>query len=138
LTWSFDADVLIYAAEPEHALGEETRTIIDRHPDAVFGSVLLLPETLAKSVRGERWAEIDALAPLLGSLTLVELTEEVADLSVVVAARYRLRAADAVHLASAIWVGAEHFITNNRRDFAGLDVSELDVVFPRRDALRAD
>jgi predicted nucleic acid-binding protein len=130
LTWSFDADVLIYAAEPGHILGEETRAIIERHPEAVFGSVLLLPETLAKPVRGEQWEEVDALALLLGALTLVELTQEIADLSAVVAARYRLRAADAVHLATAIWVGAGHFVTNNRRDFAGLDVSELDVILP--------
>ena len=40
-----------------------------------------------------------------------------------------LRAADAVHLATAVAMGAKRFITNNRRDF-GPGIAEVDVTYP--------
>jgi len=47
----------------------------------------------------------------------------------VMAARYSLRAADATHLATAVSLGAERFITNNRRDFPA-SIREIDVTYP--------
>jgi predicted nucleic acid-binding protein len=44
-------------------------------------------------------------------------------------AKYRLRAADAIHLATAVVWGADRFHTNNRRDF-GPHVTEVEVVHP--------
>ena len=44
-------------------------------------------------------------------------------------ARYRLRTADATHLATAMGMGARRFITNNKRDF-GPDIEEIDVTYP--------
>lgn len=41
----------------------------------------------------------------------------------------RLCAADAVHLATAVGVGADRFLTNNRRDFP-TTISEIEVVYP--------
>ena len=50
-------------------------------------------------------------------------------LAAVLAAKHRLRAADAVHLATAVQAGADRFITNNRKDFVkGID--EVEVVYP--------
>jgi hypothetical protein len=43
------------------------------------------------------------------------------------------RAADATHLATTVGMGAERFITNNRRD-SGPGIKEIDVTYP--DALR--
>jgi predicted nucleic acid-binding protein len=46
----------------------------------------------------------------------------------VLAARHRLEPLDAVHLATA--VGADRFITNNRRDFDRNAVTEIVVTYP--------
>jgi predicted nucleic acid-binding protein len=45
-------------------------------------------------------------------------------------ARYRLRAADAIHLATAVHHGADRFITNNRRVFDSAHVVEVAVTYP--------
>jgi predicted nucleic acid-binding protein len=45
-------------------------------------------------------------------------------------ATYGLRAADAVHLATAVAAGAERFITNNARGFP-LEIAELAVTYPQ-------
>jgi predicted nucleic acid-binding protein len=47
----------------------------------------------------------------------------------VLGARYGLRAADAVHLATAVSMGAGRFITNNMRDF-DRHIKEIDITFP--------
>ena len=43
--------------------------------------------------------------------------------------RYRLRAADATHLATAVSLGADLFITNNQRDFSSA-ITEIHVTYP--------
>ena len=70
-----------------------------------------------------------ALAALLGRLDLRPVDAATARLAVVLGAAYGLRAADAVHLATAVAVGADRFVTNNRRDFTS-DIVEIDVVHP--------
>jgi hypothetical protein len=40
-----------------------------------------------------------------------------------------LKASDATHLATAVGMGADRFITNNKRDF-GMGVTEIDVTYP--------
>jgi len=45
------------------------------------------------------------------------------------ATRYRLRAADAVHLATAVALGADRFITNNKHDFPAT-MSEIAITHP--------
>jgi len=52
-----------------------------------------------------------------------------AELAIVLAARYGLRAADAVHLATAVGLGADRFITDNQRDFPPT-VAEVRVTYP--------
>jgi predicted nucleic acid-binding protein len=52
-----------------------------------------------------------------------------AELATSLSARYKLRAADAVHLASAVGIGADRFITNNQRDFPR-DITEVDITYP--------
>jgi len=42
---------------------------------------------------------------------------------------YRLRAADAVHLATAVVAGADRFVTNNSRDFP-TTIAELEITYP--------
>ena len=52
-TVAFDADVIIYAAATDHPLGARVRPLIERTDVAAIGSVLLLPEVLAKPMRAD-------------------------------------------------------------------------------------
>jgi predicted nucleic acid-binding protein len=132
---AFDADVLVYAAVPAHALGRRIRALFsdeapgDTTTPAGVGSMLLLPELLTTPTRDEANEEIVALAALLARLDLRPLDEATAELAVALGAAYRLRAADAVHLATAVGVGADRFLTNNHRDFRQT-ITEIDITYP--------
>jgi len=45
------------------------------------------------------------------------------------ASTYRLKTTDATHLATAVGMGADRFITNNKRDF-GAKITEINITFP--------
>lgn len=128
---AFDSDALIYAANPGHEFGARVLALFERSelgPVGV-GSVLLLPEVLSKPQRLGRTEEMTVLQQLLGRLDLHETDRSTATLAAAVGATYSLKAADAVHLATAIRAGATRFITNNRRDF-GRPIEEIEIVFP--------
>jgi predicted nucleic acid-binding protein len=129
---AFDADVLIYAAATEHVLGRRVRGLFvdtDSTGSAGTGSVLLLPELLSKPLRDQMQEELTELGMLLGHLELRPVDLATAELSVVFGASYGLRAADAVHLATAVLAGADRFITNNKADFSKAIV-EIEVTYP--------
>lgn len=132
---AFDADVLIYAAIPDHHLGRRVRALFPAEATtatgavAGIGSVLLLPELLTKPFRNGAGNELEALTALLGRLELRPVDEAIAELAVVLGATHKLRAADAVHLATAISGGADRFITNNSSDFPKTIV-EVAVTYP--------
>jgi Predicted nucleic acid-binding protein, contains PIN domain len=130
---AFDADVLIYAAQTGHALGDSVRALFADADDPALvgtGSVLLLTEVLAKPMRDDPASdETLALASLLSRLQLHPLDEPTARLALAFAVSYRLRAADAAHLATAVAAGANRFLTNNRKDFRKA-ISEVDIVDP--------
>ncbi len=127
---AFDADAIIYAAVPDHPLGRRVLALFrqaGRQPAGV-GSVLLLPEVLSRPLRDGDTAEVRILAGLLARLDLRPADRATAELATALGSKYGLRAADATHLATAIGVGADRFITNNR-DFGG-DITELRVTYP--------
>ncbi len=132
---AFDADALIYAAVPGHELGRRVLTLLpdepveDATPVAGVGSVLLVPELLTKPTRDGQDDELMALAAILSRLELRPVDQATAELAVVLGATYGLRAANAVHLATAVATGADRFITNNARDFPK-SISEIDVTYP--------
>jgi predicted nucleic acid-binding protein len=132
---AFDADVLIYAAVPAHTLGRRVLALFSDEPagDAVtpagVGSMLLLPELLTKPTRDQADSELVALTALLARLDLRPVDEATAELAVALGATYGLRAADAVHLATAVGVGADRFLTNNHRDFPHT-ITEIDITYP--------
>lgn len=129
---AFDADVLIYAATKGHPLGPRIATLLgDTDIDeARIGSVLLLPEVLTKPMRRDPdSAETAALVSLLSRLELRPFNEPTARLSLALAIRYGLRAADAAHLATAVAAGAGRFVTNNRKDFP-TTITEIAVTYP--------
>lgn len=129
---AFDADVLIYAATPGHPLGSRVAALFPAGGGAEragMGSVLLLPEVLTRPTRDGAEDELAALYGFLARLDLRPVDEAVADLSVVLGAAHKLKAADAVHLATAVNAGAERFITNNTRDFHR-SIAEIDITYP--------
>jgi predicted nucleic acid-binding protein len=81
------------------------------------GSVLLLPEVLARPLRDGATEEIRILAGLLSRLDLRPADRATAELATALAGKYRLKAADATHLATAVGMGADRFITGSQRDF---------------------
>jgi predicted nucleic acid-binding protein len=132
---AFDADVLIYAAVTDHHLGMRVRALFPVGPVegsetvAGIGSVLLLPELLTKPLREGAIDELTELGALLGRLDLRPVDEATAELATALGAAYRLRAADAVHLATAVNAGADRFITNNAGDFPKT-ITEIDITYP--------
>ncbi|MEO5832002.1 MAG: PIN domain-containing protein [Nakamurella sp.] len=130
---AFDADCLIYAAVAEHPLGKRVARVFVEGADSGvvgMGSVLLLPELLSKPLSTGDTDQLGRLTTLLGRLELHAVDHETGLLSVQLAANYRLKAADAVHLATAVHHGADRFLTNNRRDFKRDLIVEIDVVHP--------
>jgi hypothetical protein len=132
---AFDADALIYAAVPDHPLGRRVAALFSTAPRAEtdrpdgVGSLLLLPEVLGKPLRDGAADEVRMLAGLLARLDLRPLDLATAELATTLASTYRLRAADATHLATAVAVGADRFVTNNERDFPRT-VTEIQVIYP--------
>jgi predicted nucleic acid-binding protein len=129
---AFDADALIYAAVPGHPPGARVAALFRAAGPgelAGTGSVLLLPEVLGKPLRDGSTDEVRLLAGLLARLDLRPADRATAELATSLATRYRLRAADAVHLATAVAIGADRFITNNKRDFPAT-MSEIAITYP--------
>ncbi len=127
---AFDADVLIYAADRDHPLGVGVRRLLEVDDGMGVGSVLLLPEVLARPMRAAPDSDdADALIAVVSRLRLLPVTEPTGRLALLLAVKYRLRAADAVHLATAVEAGAQRFVTNNRKDFPQ-SIAEIDVEYP--------
>lgn len=129
---AFDADALIYAATPGHPLGRRVAALFGPAGPGTWagtGSVLLLPEVLGRPLRDGSTTEIRILAGLLARLDLRPVDRATAELATALSSRYRLRTADATHLATAVSMGADRFITNNKRDF-GPGITEIDITYP--------
>lgn len=129
---AFDSDVLIYAAVG-HPLGHAVKRMFEilDHPGqrVGIGSVILLPEVLSKPLRDDQTAQHAKLQRMLSRLELHPMDQQIAVLATSLGAVHRLRAADAIHLATAVSAGADRFITNNRSDFT-TDITEIDIVYP--------
>lgn len=130
---TFDADVLIYAAVSGHPLGRRVLAMFGRASGAFVGagSVLLIPELLSRPLRDGRAAEIRFLTGLLSRLDLRPVDHATAELAAVLASKYRLRASDATHLATAVGLGADRFITSNKRDLRRT-IDEVQVTYPEQ------
>jgi predicted nucleic acid-binding protein len=132
---AFDADVLIYAGIPNHPFGRRVVSLFPSGPvrntarRAGVGSVLLVPELLSKPLRDEDAATVTTLSGFLARLDLRPVDRAIAAQAAVLGARYKLRAADATHLATAVSMGAHRFITNNKNDFDP-SIKEIDITFP--------
>ncbi|MBA3744196.1 PIN domain-containing protein [Sporichthya sp.] len=126
---AFDADVLIYAAGSQPLGGPVRALIHDAGDPAGIGSLLLVPELLAKPMRRGWTEELTALGSLLAQLDLRPVDGPTAELAAELGATYSLRALDATHLATAVLAGADRFVTNNRRDFP-TSIAEISITYP--------
>jgi predicted nucleic acid-binding protein len=84
---------------------------------------------LSKPLRDGTPDEVRILAGLLARLDLRPVDRATAELATALSSRYRLRAADATHLATAVGLGADRFITNNQRDFP-TTITEIRITYP--------
>lgn len=128
---AFDADVLIYAGVVGHPLGRRVRDLFRVEPRSIvgLGSVLLLPEVLSKPMRDGRVDELTVLVGFLSRLELRAVDPVIAEVATSLSAAHRLKAVDAVHLATAVIAGADRFVTNDRKDFP-TTISEIDITYP--------
>ena len=132
---AFDADVLVYAAVPGHPLGRKVEVLLSGNGPgsgvgpAGIGSVLLLPELLTKPLRDRNEPDLMTLGGFLSRLELRPVDEATAGLATALGAAHCLRAADAIHLATAVGVGADRFLTNNAADFPK-SISEITITYP--------
>ncbi len=129
---AFDADVLIYAAAPGHPLGRRVRALFGEGATAKkvgIGSIILLPEILAKPMRAGTDIEVRSLTELLKRLDLLPIDTSIAELATVLGAEHGLHAIDAVHLATAVDAGADRFLTNNQRDFRR-SIGQIEITYP--------
>ena len=117
-----DAMIFIYYAEAHREFGSFARKIfIDIEEGAItaYTSTITVAEVLtgyrlAKNRIGEDIFK-NMFRVLDPSLLMVPVTVEVADRAALLRARYGLRTPDAIHVASALAVGAEAYITNDRK-----------------------
>jgi predicted nucleic acid-binding protein len=127
---AFDSDVLIYTAIEGHPLGRPVLEVIHAPDFRGSGSVILFTEVLSKPLReGVDSDQVAKLTAVLGRLELLPLDLVTGRLALAFAVSYRLRAADATHLATAVAAGADRFLTNNRKDFPK-SISEIEIVYP--------
>jgi len=131
---AFDADVLIYSIQDDRTTGHRVVTLLnDLFTDPASratGSVLLWPEVLSMPFRDDPACEETArLTHTLARMHLAPVDEATARLALTLAARYRLRAAEACHLATAVLAGADAFVTNNRKDFPQT-IAEVAIWYP--------
>jgi predicted nucleic acid-binding protein len=128
---AFDADALIYSGIPRHPLGRRVLALFQQRAAGFVGagSVLLLPEILSKPRREGAVTQQRVLTRLLARIDLRPVDLATAELATVLAAKYGMRAVDATHLATAVNLGADRFITNNQHDFPRTIV-EVQVTYP--------
>jgi len=129
---AFDTDVIIYAAAQGHPLGSRVARLFDADDSEYvgIGSILLLTETLIKPMRFDSHSpEVARLRQFLSRIDLYPVDRDIAALSLALGAKHGLKAVDATHLATAVFGGADRFLTNNRKDFRK-EIREIDIVYP--------
>lgn len=66
------------------------------------------------------------------SARMPAISREIVEAATGLGTTYRRRALDAVHLATAVHVGADFFVTDNTRDFDPGAIAEVDVLTPEQ------
>ena len=126
---TIDASVFVSAfspAESAHVQSKAFMTGVRDSDQAVIVPVIVLPEISAAISRGQGRPELGvAFSKELAhfpNLTLLDLDESLATAAVEVAAKYRLRASDAIYAAVAMRYGTE-LVTLDREQLERLPAS---------------
>lgn len=126
---AYDADIVILASKGDprgSALNDAVARRAGDHTPAGIGSVVLLTETLAL---GSSTPHNVRLREILAALMLVPVDADIARVAAALRTTYRLKTPDTLHLATAIVIGADRFVTGNRRDFTTA-ITEIPISFP--------
>ena len=118
---ALDTNIFIYATAKESefkAIAAKLLESIKAKRPKTFISVIVLEEFFIRMYRKgtlEKFPYYMDLVTASGTITLVEVTKEIALKSAKIRAQFNLKAPDAIHIASAIESGAKKFITVDRR-----------------------
>ena len=114
-----DANAIIYCVEGVPEFRSAALGWVERARQ-VEGSVILTSrfsrlECLSKPMSEGDPVKLASFVGFFDTLRLVSITDELLEQAVALRARYRLRSADALHLATSIAEGADVFLTSDRR-----------------------
>lgn len=123
---AFDSNVLIYALERNEQYSEQARQVFLRiEQDGGVCSVLVIAESIYGTITKK-----DDLTPLLSpSIRLAPVTSAIVEKAGKLRTDLGIKTADAIHIATALETGADHFITNDKAlwnvNIAGLTIKGL-------------
>lgn len=118
---ALDSNIFIRALDDPGHLGEKSRTFLEKLRQVtskVFISVMVLEEFFVKVYKQGKDKDVNSILDFItmgGLVQLVDVNRQIALLAAKIRADYNIKAPDAIHLASAIEVGAKVFITTDRR-----------------------
>lgn len=134
-TIALDTNILIYAHNQSKDHGPAAIKLLDRIQKVkpkVFISVIIFEEFLVQIYKKKLEKDLIGYQDFItgsGLFTVVDVTREIATTAAKIRAHYKLKAPDAIHLASAIESKAKMFVTVDRRlprKINGLRVKLLD------------
>lgn len=132
---ALDTNIFIYALSSSGGKGEKARSVLQAIKDlnpSVSISVLVFEEFLVKVYKENRQKDLSYFEDFLtggGLIRVVDLDRAIARKAAFLRSKYKsLRAPDAIHLASAIEVGARIFITADRRLPQNIDKLKVKVL----------
>lgn len=114
-----DTSPFIYLIERHPSYIDRVRQVFSQIDSGMvlgFSSVLTLTEVLTQPLQhGNHGVQAEYRAFLLGSrhLALVDITSAIAERAALLRARHRLRTPDALHIATALELNCDAFVTND-------------------------
>lgn len=126
-----DSVVFIYLLENSSIFSASAIALFrqfEENPYTVYTSVVTLTEILVKPIAAQNDVLQSSYTHLLetsGFVTLVSVSREVAVLAARLRATYTLRTPDALHIATALTMGCQAFITNDNALKRVSDISVL-------------
>lgn len=119
---SLDSNIFIRALDDPTSLGEKSRNLIEEIKEItprIFISTMVLEEFFVRVYKEKRDKDIQRYLDFInldGLCIIIDINKEIALRAAKLRAQYpSLRAPDAIHIASAIAVKANIFITTDRR-----------------------
>jgi predicted nucleic acid-binding protein len=113
-----DTNLFIYLIEENPRYLGQVHKVLD-HLDAqgyeVITSTLTLGEILTRPYMENRYDLVEEYERFFSRISLIELNSTIASLFAKYRAKYRVKTPDAVQLASAVYAGADWFVSNDEQ-----------------------